>query len=186
MEARHVVAVALLVALAAAGPFVYDVSPDDGGQVEPVAFDRTESVGVPDSAVKRAQRSALEIPKAEVFYSEYRYPVGYYGVESLVASLQSDNRRSLGEPLAVYVSDFSGTNATLTAERNLRIGEDRSVGWVSAADAYFVVDSDAAIPTREDAVVPFSERRDAAAFAGRYGGEVRRWTDVRTRKTGSL
>lgn len=186
MDARQVVAAALVIALVGAGPFVYDVSPDDGERVEPVAFDRTESVGVPDSAVKQAQRSALEIPKAEVFYSEYRYPVGYYGVESLVASLQSDNRRSLGDPLAVYVSDFSGTNATLTPEGHLRIEEDRSVGWVPAADAYFVVGSDAGIPTRDEAAVPFSARSDAASFAERYGGEVRRWADVRTRDTGSL
>lgn len=186
MEARQVAAALLLVVAAGASPFAYDVSTDAGARVEPVAFGETQAVGAPESAVMRAQRSSLEIPKAEVFYSEYRYPVGYYGVDALVASLRSDTRRSLGEPMAVYVSDFSGAEPSLTGEGNLRVGDHRTTGWVPADEAHFVVGSAAAIPTRDDAVVPFSDRGDAEAFAERYGGEVRRWDDVRTAEAGSL
>jgi nitrous oxidase accessory protein NosD len=53
------------------------------------------------------------------------------------------------------------------------------VGWTSAQNAYFVVNSSARVPSRRTAIIPFSERSDAQEFARQYGGEIRRWPAVR-------
>lgn len=189
MKPRTLAVVVLVVSSLIVAPFAVPVSPQSatGSRAEIVPFDDTVSVGVPDAAVKQAQRSPLVIPKAEVFYSEYRYAVGYYGITSLAASLQEpDHERSLGQPLRVYVSDFSGENVTLTEDNYLRMPEQRTAGWIRAEDAYFVVNSAARIPSRETTVVPFSDRDDAAAFAEEYGGDVQRWDDVQSLKVGRL
>jgi len=189
MELQNAAVAALVVLSLATAPFAVPVGPESSAdaQAQVVPFSDTNAVGVSEAAVRRADRSSLVIPKAEVFYSQYRYVVGYYGITSLVATLQeADSRRSLGRPLRMYVSDFSGANASLTDDNYLRIPEHQTAGWVEARDAYFVVNSSARIPSRDRALVPFSDRSDAKSFAEQYGGEVRRWDDIRTLNVGSL
>ncbi|WP_121822010.1 NosD domain-containing protein [Halostella salina] len=182
MRSRHLaVAFALLVVLAAA-PFW--ITPETGTAAVP--FERTQQTGLPDQVAREADSSPLVVPKAEVYYSQYRYVVGYRGVTSLVASLRTESGDAFGSPMRVYVSDFSGIDLSLTDEGHLRAPESAPTKWVPAREAYFVVDSDATIPTRDAAIVPFSERRDAAAFADRYGGEVREWAGARAAPVGRL
>ncbi|NIB99188.1 nitrous oxide reductase accessory protein NosL [Halobacterium sp. R2-5] len=147
-------------------------------RVAAVPMEDTRSTGAPESVVVRAHESSLVLPKGQVFFTQYRYAVGYYGVASLVSGLQANTERELGRPMAVYVSDFSGTDLSVGDDGLLRMSTDREHGWVAAADAYFVVGSDARTPTRDRAVVPFSERADAAAFADDHGGRVERWAAV--------
>ncbi|MFB6090706.1 MAG: NosD domain-containing protein [Halobellus sp.] len=165
----------------ASAPFAVGVSPGDGRAA--VDFDDTIAVGVSEGVVREAQRSSLVIPKAQVFYSQYRYPVGYYGVTSLVTDLRTGGDRGLGVPLQVYVTDFSGEPVRVDEDGTLRLAEARKAGWVRATEAFFVVDGRARIPTRESVVVPFSARADAAAFADRTGGRVVDWDAVRSRRT---
>lgn len=179
MNPRTVFGVVGVLVLLGSAPFAASVSTEP--QSETVEFGHTKSVGVPSTVVREAQRTGMVLPKAEVFYSQYRYVVGYYGISSLLGSLQTGHDQSLGRPLTIYVSDFSGTNVSVNDEGNLWIPETSpsTPGWVAATDAYFVVNSTATVPTRDLAIVPFSNRTDAEAFADRYGGEIRRWAGVK-------
>ncbi|QFU82789.1 NosD domain-containing protein [Natronorubrum aibiense] len=154
------------------GLFVVDTgstSPD------PVLFEDTVKMGVtlendPDAG------DAVEIPKAQVFYSQYEYVVGYQGLERFVDDRQQPGHQErFGYPIAVHVSDFSGTDIELTEDGYPTT--DGRVGWTDAESAAFVVGSDAATPAGET-VMPFSERDDAEAFASTHGGEVRTWEQL--------
>ncbi|MFW6376421.1 MAG: NosD domain-containing protein [archaeon] len=132
----------------------------------------------------RSENAGYAIPTAQAFYSGYRYVVGYYGIDALVEELHRDgHRRQFGLPLAIYVSDFSGTEVSLTEAGYLTMPESRRTGWVSVESAHFVIDSRART-TGGPAVVPFSERAAASGFAERYGGEVIGWEALRDRRFG--
>ena len=179
MQPRTVLAAVIVVLIAGSLPFTISVSSQP--PAEAVSFDQTKSVGVPSTVVREAQRTGMVLPKAQVFYSQYRYVVGYYGITSLLASMQTGQNRSLGQPLTIYVTDFAGTNVSVNKEGKLWIPKTspRTTDWVAASDAYFVVNSTATVPTRDTAIVPFSNRTDAETFADQYGGDIRRWEDVR-------
>ncbi|MHC3439689.1 NosD domain-containing protein [Natrialbaceae archaeon A-gly3] len=118
----------------------------------------------------------VEFPEVQVFYSQYRYVVGYYGVETFLdAQRQDTHEQRFGYPLTVLVSDYSGTDLELTEEGYP--ATDEFVGWTDAEDAVFVVDSDARA-THGETVVPFTKREDAEAFRDEYGGGVVTWTDL--------
>ena len=181
MDSRTVAVVGVLLVILGTLPFV--VSPT-ATTTAAVPFEETKPTGLPDRVVFQARESTLAIPKAQAYYSQYRYVVGYYGVTSLVSAAQTGERRELGRTLSIYVSDFSGTDVRVGEEGYLRMSELAVTGWVPARDAYFVVNSSARVPTRETAIVPFSNHSDAAAFARRYGGTVERWPTVRERSVG--
>lgn len=158
-------------------PFV--IQPATDGQASVVAFENTKQTGLSGAVVRQADSSPLVLPKAEVYYSQYNYVIGYQGITSLVAGLQTHERRGFGRPLTVYVSDFSGTDIDLNDAGYPRIPAGESAGWTAAHNAYFVVNSSARVPSRDTAFIPFSTRSDAQAFARRYGGEIRRWTELK-------
>jgi nitrous oxidase accessory protein NosD/nitrous oxide reductase accessory protein NosL len=157
-----------------------------GSGLEPVPFDDTLTMSSLTQAQRfEAKEAGHAIPKAEAFYSSYRYVVGYEGIGSLVEELHREgHRRQFGMPLAIYVSDFVGTEVSLTEEGYLTMPESRRTGWVPAERAYFAVDSRARIPGGP-AVVPFSRQGAARRFVDRYGGEVVGWAEVRNRQFGS-
>lgn len=177
---------AVVLLLLGSAPFAVGVSTEE--QAETVPFDRTKTVGVPQSVVRQAQQTGVVLPRAKVFYSQYRYVVGYYGITPLLADLRGERTRTLGRPLTVHVSDFSGTNLSVTDEGYLWIPETSALtpGWVPADEAHFVVGSSARIPARETTVVPFSDRTDAEEFAREYGGEVMNWNEVQQVSVGGL
>jgi nitrous oxidase accessory protein NosD/nitrous oxide reductase accessory protein NosL len=181
MNARTVFVLAIAVVLAAVSPFV--AQPVDPTQPA-LPFDETKPTGLSDRVVSQAEESNLTVPKAEAYYSQYRYVVGYYGITSLVSGLQAQERREVGRVLTVFVSDYSGTNVSVGPDGFLRAPRAQGTGWVRARQAYFVVNSSARVPTRETAIVPFSARSDAVAFARKYGGAVRRWPAVRELSVG--
>lgn len=183
MNARTVAVVGLVLLSLAATPFAVSTPKDE--QSAAIPFEETKPTGLPGQAVSKAQNSSIVIPKAEAYYSQYRYVVGYYGISSLIASVQTQQRREFGRPLTLYVSDFAGTNVSLTKEGYLQMPQNESTTWMPAMQAYFVANSSARVPTRETALVPFSNRSDATAFARQYGGEVRRWDAVRQLQVGS-
>jgi nitrous oxidase accessory protein NosD/nitrous oxide reductase accessory protein NosL len=184
MRTRLAILGLVVVLIVGSVPFAVGVSPDrKAGAVD---FEDTVSVGISEGVVREAQRSSLVLPKAQVFYSQYRYPVGYYGITSLATDLQTGSERGLGRPLQIYVTDFSGEPIQLDSDGTLRLSNARKAGWVRAPEAFFVVDSRARVPTRDSVAVPFSTRTDAAAFVSEYGGRVVRWDGVRTRETDSV
>jgi nitrous oxidase accessory protein NosD/nitrous oxide reductase accessory protein NosL len=170
---RVVAAVLLGVLVVSSGAFA--LGPTAGDQLRPVPFDRTLSTGMTYVDVNRAETEDFHIPRAEVYFSQYRFVVGYYGVETAAGELASpETRAGFGEPLAVFVSDFSTVTPVLTAEGYLTTERGRAVGWTRAEDAAFVVGSAARAPSRELAV-SFSDRADAESFRERYGGRVVDW-----------
>lgn len=182
MHQRTFAIIGIVLLLFASAPFV--MQPSYGSQSSAVAFENTKRAGLSGAAVQQATNSPLVIPKAEIYYSQYNYVVGYQGITSAVAALQSNNQREFGRPLATYVSDFTGTDVAIGNGGNLRIPNGQSPDWTSARDAYFVVNSSAQVLSRETALIPFSNRSEARAFAHRYNGEVQRWSAVQQLSVG--
>jgi len=179
MNPKPILAILFVALLASGGAFVVDAG---SSTPDPVAFDDTIRTGMTAATTVAAEERGVSIPRAQVFYSQYRYVVGYYGVTTLVDELDRPGQtRQFGHPLAVYVSDYTSTNARVDDRGLLRVPSTRThlVDWVAASEAHFVVGSSAHTPTAP-AVVPFSSRSAAAAFADEYGGEVRDWEAVRS------
>ncbi|SIR73233.1 NosD domain-containing protein [Natronorubrum thiooxidans] len=153
------------------GLFVVDTgstSPD------PVLFEDTVKMGV--TLENDPDADEIEIPKAQVFYSQYEYVVGYQGLERFVDDRQQPGHQErFGYPITVYVSDFSETTVELTEDGYPTA--DGRLGWTDAESAAFVVGSDAATPAGET-VMPFSDRDDAEAFTAAHGGEVLSWEQL--------
>jgi nitrous oxidase accessory protein NosD/nitrous oxide reductase accessory protein NosL len=174
--AGGIVLVALL--LAASG---FAASPGGGDQLSPVNFDETLRTGLTGVDVQQAQADGHVVPKAQVFYSQYQYVVGYYGMESLVAGVSGPRQtEQFGQPLAVFVSDYAGAAPTLTAENYVTLDNSAAQSWTRAAEAWFVVDSPARTPAGP-ATLPFGDRTAAREFANEYGGSVVDWETLQNR-----
>ena len=146
------------------------------GDAEPVPFEDTFTLGLTDETVRQVEAQGLSIPRVEVYYSAYEYVVGYESVGSFVAEGQrTGHERRFGRPVAAFVSDYAGANASLTEDGYLTA--DGEVGFVPARETVVVVDSRAALPSGPVAV-PFSDRDAARAFADEYGGEIVPWAAV--------
>ena len=164
------VAVFLLVAVAV---FAFVVTAS-GATPEPVPFEETTTAGLTAEYQQQLRAAGLTVPKAEVFYSQYRFVVGFRGVEHAVTEFQQPgHEQQFGYPIAVWVSEYTGTGVELTADDLL--ASEREPGWVRASSAQFVVDSEARTPAGET-VVPFATESAASAFAAEYGGEVVGWS----------
>ncbi|MHC3381131.1 NosD domain-containing protein [Haloarcula sp. H-GB5] len=144
---------------------------------EPVAFDNTVQRGITMADEQIAQNRSISVPRAQVFYSQYRYVVGYVGIDQAVTALtEPGHEQQFGYPLVVYVSDYS--------DRPVRCGDDGSLrtatppDWVEANQAHYVVDGSARVPSGP-AVVPFADRDDAEAFADSCGGRVIDWEGLK-------
>ena len=162
----------VFVAVGLAGLFVVDVESTDP---EPVRFEETVSMGLSDADVLALERDVV-LPRVQVFYSQYRYVVGYYGVETFVEDRrQAGHEQRFGYPLTVYVSDYSPLEFDLDEDGYPT--SDRLTGWVDVEHAYFVVGSDARTPAGET-VLPFSERADAERFSEDHGGSVLTWEEL--------
>ena len=156
LAVTHVLALLAAFLVLSSGAFLVPVA--GGGAPDPVPFDDTVRMGMTGVETIKARAGGVVIPRAEVFYSQYRYVVGYYGIGSLVDELHRPaNERQFGRPLTVYVTDFAGSGITVDEDGLLRYPEhrDRTLGWVSADEAVFVVGSEART-TAGPTVVPFS------------------------------
>ncbi|EMA67475.1 copper-binding protein [Halorubrum aidingense JCM 13560] len=170
-------AVVAVAALATAGAFLADpaeATPD------PVRYDDTVELGLSAETDELMAESAT-VPRAQVFYSQLQYVVGYNGVESFVDRLRDDRTEAqFGYPLVAYVETFDGTEPDTTDSGLFRTAPGRVPAWTPADEAVYVVDSDARSPAGET-VVPFERRDAAAAFAADHGGRVVDWATLRER-----
>ncbi len=173
--AGTVVVAALL--LAATG---FVGTPAGSQQIEPVAFEETLETGLTGVDVRQADAADHAIPRAEVFYAQYEYVVGYYGMEALATALSEERRtEQFGQPLAVFVTDFSAAAPTLTDTGLITLRNSIRLRWIRASDAWYVVDSRARTPGGP-AAVPFGNRTAATAFATQYNGSVVDWETLQT------
>ena len=161
--------------LAAVAGFAFVVTAS-GATPEPVPFEKTTTAGLSAEHQQELRQAGVTVPKAEVFYSQYRYVVGYRGIEHAVTEFQQPGHaQQFGYPITVWVSDYTGTGVDLTADGLL--AADRDPDWVRATSAQFVVDSEARTPAGET-VVPFASESAASAFAAEYGGEIVGWSSL--------
>ncbi|MDG5821559.1 right-handed parallel beta-helix repeat-containing protein [Natronococcus sp. A-GB7] len=174
MALSHKLLISVLVGiclLGVAGIFIADIgstSPD------PVPFEDTVTTGV--ILENEPDEDRIDVPKAQVFYSQYEYVVGYQGIERFVdASQQTGHEGRFGYPTGVYVTDYSGTALELTTDGHLAANGTES--WTDAESAWFVVGSEARTPAGET-VVPFSRQEDAEAFTTEHGGAVVSWEQL--------
>jgi parallel beta-helix repeat protein len=167
--ALGVVAVLFLaVAVGSFGVSVEETTPD------PASFDDALTAGLAGEERFTLAEEDLVVPRAQVFYSQYRYVVGYHGIEHALAEFdQPGHAQQFGYPIAVYVWDFADTGVALSEDGYLHT--DEKPGWTDAETAQFVVDSEARTPAGETAV-PFSSVAAARSFADRFGGRVVDWT----------
>ncbi|WP_181686185.1 NosD domain-containing protein [Halorhabdus salina] len=178
---RVVVVLAGLALILAGASLAFAVQPTTDVTVEPVAFSETLTTGLTGVDVRQAEETGYEIPRVEVFFSEYQYVLGYYGVESALSELASDHTtRQFGRPVGVFVTDFAGAGPAVTDEGYLTVASDPAVGWTSASAASFVVDSEARTPAGP-AIVPFGDREAARSFVAAYGGEILQWSELSDR-----
>lgn len=171
-------AVLLGLGLAATG---FVASPAGGEQLSSVPFSETLTTGLTGVDVEQAQAVGHFVPKGQVFYSQYQYVVGYYGMEPLVGGVTSGKQlRQFGQPLAVFVTDLSGTKPKLTDEGFIELSNSVRQGWTRAENAWFVVGTYAKTPAGS-ATLAFKEKADAREFADEYDGEVVDWDTLRNR-----
>ncbi|QAU14140.1 copper-binding protein [Halorubrum sp. BOL3-1] len=168
------VALLLVAAVATAGAFAAD---PEAAAPSPVAYDDVVELGL-SSETDALMAGSARVPRTQVFYSQLQYVVGYNGIESFAATLDNGRtERQFGYPIAVYVETFDDARPE-TTETDLfeseRLGE-----WTPAAEALYVVESDAQSPAGET-VVPFRERDAAEAFAADHDGRVVDWEAVRS------
>lgn len=143
---------------------------------EPVDFDETVTVGLTleDELRLGDEAEDIELPRMEVFYSQYPYVVGYYGVDSFVAAQREPtHERRFGFPTAAYVTDYAGHAPELTEEGIPRV--DGDPGWIAPESAVYVVGSDARMPSGRTAVLPFGSRDDARDFTDEHHGRILEW-----------
>lgn len=150
------------------GLFVVDVtavSPD------PVDFEETIHLGMAETDVRIAEDAGYEVPRVEVFYAQYRYVVGYYGVESFVDAVTTEgHERRFGPPRIVYVTGFDGLDPAVTADGFVATtGGDPA--WIDGEAAWYV------LVERDDErlVVPFAREANARAFADESDSDVLAW-----------
>ena len=178
LDTATVAAIAIAVVLAGgiAGLFIVDLG---SAAPDPVDFDETVSVGLTleDEMRLEDDDDSVVLPRTQVFYSQYPYVVGYYGVEPFVASQrESAHEQRFGFPQTAYVTDYADTGIELTDEGlpTTYLFPD----WITVEEAFYVVDSDARMPSGNPATVPFSDRSAAEAFADTHGGDVLVWTEI--------
>jgi len=165
---RLAVGVVVVCLLVAAGLFVVDL---EATVPEPVAFDDTLSIGFA-SEDNEAIDSEASVPRAQVFYSQYQYVIGYYGIETAVESMgDPTSQQQFGYPLVTYVTTYDETDIEL-ADGIIETVQPPS--WERADSAHYVVDSAAETPAGPVAV-PFADRQAAEAFSDEYGGTVMDW-----------
>ncbi|EMA56059.1 nitrous oxidase accessory protein [Halococcus thailandensis JCM 13552] len=154
----------------------FALTPTNGEDLQPVPFDDTvggSSGGGVD--VRQAEEEGFVLPRTEVFFSNYRYVVGDYGIGETASKLTNPGtERQFGTPLAIYVSDFSTVKPTLSEEGFVVSENGQTVGWTTATNASFVVNSEARVPSGST-VLPFSNRADAKRFIQAHGGRIVEW-----------
>jgi nitrous oxidase accessory protein NosD len=169
MVGRHAVAVLGVTLLLLSSSLAVPVH----GDADPVPFDQTFTLGMTDATLRTVEARDLSVPRVEAYYSGFEYVVGYNGLRAFVTERErTGHERQFGRPVALYVSDYTGTNVSLTDEGYLRATEE--VGFAPAAETYVVLGSRARLPDGP-VPVPFADRSAATAFADEHGGEVLAW-----------
>jgi len=169
--------VAILGGTATAGAFLADPAAETP---DPVLYDDTVELGLSAETDELMAESA-SVPRAQIFYSQLQYVVGYNGIESFVDRLDDEQTESqFGYPLVAYVETFDDREPETTASGLFAASPPAGTpSWMPADEAVYVVGSDAHTPAGET-VIPFETERSAESFAQTHGGAVVDWVAVRS------
>jgi len=169
--------VAVVGGVATAGAFLAD--PADAAP-DPVLYDDAVELGLSAETDELMAESAT-VPRAQVFYSQLQYVVGYNGIESFVDRLDDGRTESqFGYPLVAYVETFDDREPEITGSGLFAASSPAGApSWTPADEAVYVVDSDARTPAGET-VVPFETEPAAESFTAAHGGVVADWETVRS------
>ena len=123
-------------------------------------------------------------PNGEIFYREERpathdNPARFDSLRGCLFPYYFEHERLGWEAVAVYVTDYSTVDYTLTSEgdRTFVSSHTDAASFTDARTAQYVVGSDVHGAMGAD-LFPFSARADAEAFAATYGGDVLGFDDV--------
>ena len=175
MRTILVVVIAAYVVAGIFGLFALDV---EGTEPEPVEFDDTVTVGLTleEEFALGDAHGEIELPRAQVFYSQYPLVVGYYGVERFIEEQRRDGHdQQFGHPMTVYVTTYDEGPITLTQENYPTLYGD--LQWHPAEEVSFVVGSEAENPSGET-LVPFADPDNADHYLDMYGGELKSWEEI--------
>ena len=169
--------VAVVVGIVTAGAFLGD--PADEAP-DPVLYDDVVELGLSSETDELMAESAT-VPRAQVFYSQLQYVVGYNGIESFTDRLDDGRTEDqFGYPLVAYVETFDEREPGTTASGLFAAASPTGTpSWTPADEAAYVIDSDARTPAGET-VVPFETETAAESFAATHGGVVVDWEAVRS------
>ncbi len=106
-------------------------------------------------------------PKGQVHLKDSLAPLFFAQVRDAIAYQRMPEQTD--EITAIYVSDMSHAASWQEPGEN---------NWVAAADAFYVLGSDAVGGMGADEIVPFSNRADAQDFTARHGGQIVRLADI--------
>jgi len=106
-------------------------------------------------------------PKAQVHLAGFPAPLWFSQVRDGVAYLKSPEQTA--EILVLYVNDMG---------KAVSWQEPGADNWISANDAYFVVNSDAVGGMGAPELAPFSELAKAQIFMAEHGGDIMRLTEI--------
>ncbi len=171
------VVLTIWIALAVAGLFIADFGESEP---EPVGFDETVSVGLTADEELRLDDDVgdleVDLPQAQVFYSQYPYVVGYWGVEQFVNNHDREGHdQQFGHSMATYVTVYDDQSIELSEDSYPVV--DGNLRWRSAEDVVYVVESDARTQSGETAI-PFEQESNAESFVDSFGGDILSWEDV--------
>lgn len=123
-------------------------------------------------------------PNGEIFYREERpathdNPARFDSLRGCLFPYYFEHERLGWEAVAVYVTDYSTVDYTLSSEgdRTFVSSHTGAGSFTDARAASYVVGSGVHGAMGED-LVPFSARADAESFATDHGGEVLGFDDV--------
>ncbi len=106
-------------------------------------------------------------PKAQIHLAGYPAPLWFSQVRDGIAYVKSPEQ--VAELMVFYVNDMGAAKSWETP------GESN---WIDAAEAYFIVGSDAKGGMGAPEIVPFANLAAAQKFAHEHGGEVMSLADI--------
>lgn len=106
-------------------------------------------------------------PKAQIYLKRSEEPVWFTSVrDALVFTMLPEEPKSIA---AIYVTDMSKAANWDSPEPG---------SWMDAHEAWYVLESSKVGGMGAPEAVPFSDKADAEAFAGQYGGRLVRFDGI--------
>jgi len=138
--------------------------------------DETASASLPDAVTLTEDTAGYycqmiilehEGPKAQVHLEGYAAPLWFSQVRDGIAYLKSPEQSAT--ILVLYVNDMGAAQSW---------AEPGASNWINAANAYFVVGSDATGGMGAPEIAPFGDTLKAEAFRIEHGGEIMRLSEI--------